>query len=142
MSSFMDMTKIPIRFTYRAVGFSVGQSEFIGANDTAALLAQPYNDFGLGDIPLSSSKYDALKEECIEMVHLPYVMGAISLFHNIPNVPDRPSGLNLTSCVIAQIFGRKITTWDDPAIIKLNKNLETLLPRANFPIKVAMRVQG
>ena len=142
MSSFMDMTKVPIRLTYRAVGSSVDQSEFLGADLFGASSAEPFNDFGSGDIPLSKSKYHVLKQEGIEMVHLPYVLGAISLFHNIPNVPDGPGGLNLTSCVIAQIFGRKITTWDDPAIIKLNENLATLLPRKNFPIKVARRVHG
>ena len=147
MSSFMDMTKVPIRLTYRAVGSSVGQSEFLGttlfgASSAELLSEEPHNDFGSGDIPLSKYYYNALKEKDIEMVHLPYVLGAISLFHNIPNVPDGPGGLNLTSCVIAQIFGRKITTWDDPAIIKLNENLATLLPRKNFPIKVARRVHG
>ena len=142
MSSFMDMTKVPIRLTYRAVGSSVGQSEFLGADLFGASSVEPFNDFGSGDIPMSKSKHHVLKQEGIEMVHLPYVLGAISLFHNIPNVPDGPGGLNLTSCVIAQIFGRKITTWDDPAIIKLNENLATLLPRKNFPIKVARRVHG
>mmetsp|Transcript_38681 Transcript_38681/g.78899 ORF Transcript_38681/g.78899 Transcript_38681/m.78899 type:complete len:472 (-) Transcript_38681:238-1653(-) len=143
MQSFMDRAKLPVRLTYRAVGSSTGQWEFQGVNNTGVGAYVPHNDFGAGDIPISSSKYEAMKDKGIGIVHLPFVLGAISLFHNIPGVPDGPGGLNMTSCLLAKIFKREITYWDDEEIVNNNnENLPNLLPYKNFPIKVARRVLG
>ena len=88
IQSLMDMTKVPVILTYNAVGSSTCQSKLLGMNDTATILALPYNNLGSGDLPLSTLKYYALEEEGIYMVHLPYVLGTVSLFHKIPNVTD------------------------------------------------------
>lgn len=36
MSLFNQRSKVPIRMTYRAVGSSTGQAEFLGVNNTAS----------------------------------------------------------------------------------------------------------
>ena len=137
MQQIMDRTKGAVRLTYRAVGSSTGQAEFIGADNDYT----PYNDFGSGDIPISTEDYNALTTAGVEFVHLPVVLGAISLFHSVPGVSrEDGKGLNLTACVIARIFKRDITTWDDPDVLTLNSGL--VLPSEGYPINVAHRVHG
>jgi len=138
MQNFMDRAKLPLRLTYRAVGSSTGQYEFIGEQNGY----KAYNEFGSGDIPVSTEKYNDLKANDIDMLHLPFVMGAISFFVNIPGVPDGPEGLNLTSCLLSKILKRDIKVWDHDEIVEVNPNLKDMLPKSNYPITVAHRVHG
>jgi ABC-type phosphate transport system substrate-binding protein len=131
MDQFMERIKIPTRLTYRAVGSSTGQKEFIGVDGVSS------NDFGSGDIPFSTAAYINLTSSGVEMVQLPFLLGAISLFHSVPGVGD---GLKLTSCLIAKIFNRQIVYWDDDSIVELNPGMN--LPTKNFPIIVGHRVLG
>merc|ERR1719487_1988647 len=73
------------------------------------------------------------------MVHIPFVMGAISIFHNVPAKELGGKPIDLTGCLLARIFSRKITTWDDPAIKAVNPSLSV---PAGTPIKVVHRVLG
>ena len=133
MSLFEARAKPSVTMTYRAVGSSTGQLEFIGADQSYV----PYNDFGSGDIPLSSSTYEELLDSGAKVMHVPFSLGAMSFFHNVPNVPSQ--GLRLTACVLADIFNREITTWDDAAIADLNPDLSV---PSGQPIKVFHRVFG
>jgi len=133
MSLFEARAKPTVKMTYRAVGSSTGQLEFIGADQGY----EPYNDFGSGDIPIGASDYEALTDAGITVMHVPFSLGAMSFFHNVPNVPS--AGLKLNACVLAQIFNRDITTWDDAAILELNP---TLSVPAGQPILVYHRVFG
>ena len=121
-------SKNPIRMTYRAVGSSTGQAEFIGDG----ILSD--NMFGSGDIPMSQDKYDAFPVE--SFFHLPVVLGAITFFHSAPTGETK---LNLSACTLAKILKREITDWGDQEIMKANPNL--VLP-SSAPITVAHRVKG
>ena len=125
----MDIqTKVPTRMTYRAVGSSTGQAEFIGDGIT------PDNMFGSGDIPISQESYDSLEPDSI--LHLPVLLGAITFFHSVPTGNQK---LNLSPCILARILRRDITDWNDDAIALANPNLS--LPNPS-PITVAHRVKG
>jgi len=128
MDQMNIQSKLPIRMTYRAVGSSTGQAEFIG-NGTLS-----ENMFGSGDIPFNAEKYDAFEDSTI--LHLPVLLGAIAFFHSVPTGEER---LNLSPCILAKIFSRKITDWGDDEIMKANPNLS--LPNPS-PITVAHRVKG
>ena len=77
-------------------------------------------------------------------MHLPVVLGAISLFHSVPNVPqgEGGGGLNLTGCIIARIFKREIKDWLHPDITEINANLRKLAGTSSVPITVARRILG
>jgi len=128
----MDQMKIqakePIRMTYRAVGSSTGQAEFIGDGIVSD------NYFGSGDIPLSNEDWMSFPEGSI--LHLPVVLGAISFFHSVPTGDEK---LNISPCILAKILRRKITDWGDDEIKIANPNLS--LPNPS-PITVAHRVKG
>lgn len=128
MDLFHVRTKLPTKMTYRAVGSSTGQFEFLGDGATS------YNDFGSGDIPISEEDFAKYPENSI--LHLPIALGAISFFHS---VPTGSFSLNLSPCVLAKIFRRQITEWSDDEITALNPNLNL---EAGSPITVAHRVLG
>ena len=110
MDQIMIQSKNPTRLTFRAVGSSTGQLEFIGN------VSHPYNYFGSGEIPLSSAQYANLTNHGVDIVQLPFALGAISVFHSVQT--DYP--INLTACTIAQIFKREITDWTDERILATN----------------------
>lgn len=131
MDLLMARTKVPTRMTYRGVGSSTGQLEFIG--DEGVSPPFPDNDFGSGDIPLSDEDYAKFEQGTI--LHLPIVLGAISFFHSVPTGGEK---LNINPCVLAKIFAREITMWDDDQIKEINPGVD--LP--NLAITVARRVNG
>lgn len=135
MDQIMNHIKIPTRLTYRAVGSSTGAMEFTG---TETDHTKPFNDFGSGDIPLTSAVYKSLSASGIRVLHLPIVASPVSLSHSVPGVA--PGSMRLTSCVLARILTRKIIYWDSPEIAASNPFLTT--PSANYPIIVGHRVLG
>lgn len=141
MGMFMAQSKILTHMTYRAVGSTTGIKEFLGDKD-ASNPDTPLNDFGAGDVPVSNSQYKTLTSKGIDMLHIPFVLGSISFFHNIPNVPEGSSGLNVTGCLLAKIFDTSIRVWDHPDIIKINPHLADMLPSTDYPISVGRRVEG
>lgn len=147
MSRIQEQSHAFTRLTYRAVGSGTGQIEFIGKFDETVTpkpdTPPPANDFGSGDIPLSLEDYEKLQNiNGSTVVHLPFVVSGVSFFHSVPNVPKGKGGLNLTSCLLAQIFSGEILVWDDSEILEQNPNLLEMLPNRNYPIGVAHRVEG
>lgn len=132
MSLFEARTKPRVMMSYRAVGSSTGIYEFLGAENGFT----PYNDFGSGDVPLTAENYADITAEGIEVMHVPFSLGAMSFFHNVPGAVG---GLNMTACLLADIFNRDVTEWDDSEIMDLNPNLDV---PAGEPILVYRRVSG
>jgi len=129
MDTLQKQSKLPLRMTYRGVGSSTGQKEFMG---DASL--NPFNDFGSGDIPFSEENFNKFDPGTI--LHLPVLMGAISFFHS---VPTGDAELKLNPCLLARIFNREITTWTHEDIMAINPGLSLT---ADYPINVARRVLG
>lgn len=127
--------RAPLHLTYRAVGSSTGQAEFVGSADNDY---QSYNHFGAGDIPMSGENYGLLTAGK-EMVHLPFALGAIGIFHNVPASVRGNTDIKLTACLLARIFDGDITSWDDPDIKALNSDLN---PPAGQMITVGHRTHG
>ena len=44
------------------------------------------NDFGCAELALSTKDYETFGDTGV--VHIPFVLGAISIFHSVPNVPN------------------------------------------------------
>ena len=127
-------SKLPITMTYRGVGSGVGQNEFVG--DPASGY-KSYNHFGSGDIPMPTALYNTLRNNNREMLHVPFVLGAIGVFHNVPEAELGGAPIDLDACMLAKIFTRQITTWDHPDIKALNPKMT-----AKGEIKVHRRADG
>ena len=89
--------RFPVHATYRAVGSSTGQKEFLGASNGNKAL----NHFGAGDIPMSADRYNAVVAASRTMVHVPFALGGIGVFHS---APVGGASVHLTACVLAKIF--------------------------------------
>jgi phosphate transport system substrate-binding protein len=104
---------------YNSVGSGTGEKD----------IAQGLVDFGASDAPLSV--YSNVPGN---LVQLPWALTATGLSFHLHGV----SRLHLTGHVIAAIYVGQIKNWNDPAIHKLNPNLN--LP--NLPITVFHRSDG
>ena len=92
--------------TYAAVGSGTGIAQI-----TARTV-----DFGASDAPLTPAQAAA----CNRCIQIPWALGAAGISYNLPGVRN----LHLTGPVIASIYLGKITTWNAPAIAKLNKGVK------------------
>ena len=123
----------PTHVTYRAVGSGAGQSDF----QTVLASGRPSVDYACGDIPLSTAAVaEVTQNQLTEVLHIPFALGSISVFHNIPGVPE----LKLRACTIAKIFSGAITTWDH-ADVKADIGATTA-DLTGKPIKYAVRKGG
>lgn len=140
METMEARTLKDIRLTYRAVGSSTGQREFTQTEDNSAVWTAGLTDFGAGDIPMSSSRYAGITGASREMIHVPFCLGAIGVFHSVPagEVGDS-KGLKLSPCVLAKIMQGDITTWDHADIKAENPSLNV---PAGTQIKVGHRTLG
>jgi phosphate transport system substrate-binding protein len=101
----------------------------VGSSAGIAAITGKTVDFGASDAPLTASQ--ASKCGCDEVA---WALSATGPAYNVPGVPT----LNLSGPVLAEIYLGKITTWNDPAIAKLNKGVK--LP--NLKISPVYRSDG
>lgn len=84
MDQLVSKTKPQIAATYRSIGSGNGMADFYGlpANNGAL----PRTAFGCGDVPMSVGLFDNMTAAGKPMLHIPYLVGAVSFFHNVPGV--------------------------------------------------------
>lgn len=110
-----------LEVNYQSIGSSGGIEQF--SNGTV--------DFGSTDAPMSDEAMAALDSETL---HIATVGGSVVAAYNVDGVDQ----LNVTGEVLAEIFLGNITSWDDPALVELNPDVE--LPSEN--IQVVHRSDG
>ena len=99
-----------VRINYQSIGSGGGIRQVL--NGTV--------DFGASDGPMTDEQ---LKEAKTQILHIPTVLGADVPAYNIPGVTGE---IKFTPDVLANIFLGKITSWNDPALVKAN-------PDVHFP---------
>jgi phosphate transport system substrate-binding protein len=100
-SDFQHRTGISV--TYGAVGSGAGIQD----------ISSRTVDFGASDAPLTPSQAGA----CHGCVQIPWALTATAIGYHLNGV----SGLHLSGPVLAKIYLGQITTWNNPAIQRLNK---------------------
>lgn len=93
-----------------------------GAGRTA--YAQGTVDFAVSDVPYQDS--DSSKPAAGSYLYVPLTGGPVAIAFNVAGVKN----LRLTPKVLSGIFKGTITTWADPAIVKLNKKSKAKLTAA------------
>lgn len=78
--------------------------------------------FGCSDAPMKKTELEAATTAGGEVIHIPLAIGAVAVVFNLNDVKE----LKLTGDIVASIYLRKITKWNDPAIAALNPG--TVLP--------------
>jgi phosphate transport system substrate-binding protein len=105
----------------------------IGSGGGIRQLSEQTVDFGASDSPMSDA--DMAKAKGGPVLHFPTVLGADVITYNIPGVNK---SLNLTGDVVADLFLGKITKWNDPRIVAMNRGVA--LPNAD--VLVVHRTDG
>lgn len=90
----------------------------VGSGAGIAQLQAGTVDFAGSDPPLAPADKALLKKGPV--TQLPMALGAITVSYNLSGVK---AGLKLDGATIADIFLKKITKWNDPAIAKLNPGI-------------------
>jgi phosphate transport system substrate-binding protein len=111
-----------------AVGSAYGievQYSPIGSGGGIAAITSRTVDFGTSDAPLSSDQFSA----CHGCVQIPWALGATAVMYSEPSVKNL---LHMDGLTLAKIFMGQITTWNDPAIKKLNPGVS--LPSTKITI--------
>lgn len=103
-----------------------------GSAESARNILAGSGDLGGGDAPIPEAQLRAAGKPILE---LPAVLIGIVIIYELPDVKGE---LKLTGPVVASIFLGKIKTWNDPAITKLNPEMN--LP--DLPIQVLHRNDG
>ena len=103
--------------TLKGQGVTVNY-DAVGSGAGVAQLQAGTVDFAGSDPPLAAADKALLKKGPV--TQLPMALGAITVSYNLSGVK---SGLKLDGPTIADIFLKKITKWNDPAIAKLNPGI-------------------
>jgi phosphate transport system substrate-binding protein len=112
---------IGIQLNYQSVGSGAGQTQ--ARNRTV--------DFGASDAPVAAA---ALAEH--KLLQFPTVMGSLVAIVNVPGVADNQ--MKMTGELLAEIYMGRITKWNDPRLVELNRDLK--LP--NLAIAPVYRADG
>jgi phosphate transport system substrate-binding protein len=83
-------------------------------------------EFGCSDAPMTKKEVDAAQAAGGAVVHIPVTVGAVAVVFNVAGVSD----LKLTGEVLADIYLKKITKWNDPRLAALNPGVP--LPAADI----------
>ncbi|WP_291383684.1 phosphate ABC transporter substrate-binding protein PstS [Demequina sp.] len=98
---------------YDPVGSGGGRTQFLdGATSFAG-----------SDSLMDEEEYALAVDRCDSdagAIHLPMYISPIAVIFNLPGI----SSINMTADVIAQIFDGKITSWNDPALVDINPDVE------------------
>ena len=115
-----------VKINYNPIGSGGGISQI-----TAGTV-----DFGASDGIMTDAQQAKAEAAFGPILHIPMTMGAVAIIYNVTGVGNET--LKFTGDVLANIFLKKITRWNDPAITALNPGLT--LPDA--PITVVHRSDG
>ena len=105
---------------YDPSGSGAGRTQFIAGGV----------DYAGSDSAMKADELAKAKDKCAsDIVEVPVYVSPIAVVYNLPGVTD----LQLTPALVAQIFNKKITKWNDPAIAAVNAG-KTLPDTAIAPV--------
>lgn len=87
-------------------------------------------DFAGSDAIMSDDEYELSQQICGPdgAFHVPAYISPIALAFNLPGIDH----VKMDATTIAQVFAGEITTWDDPAIVEQNPDIE--LPETEITV--------
>jgi phosphate transport system substrate-binding protein len=94
-----------------------------GSGPGVTAIEQDTANFGQSEVPMTAAQLAASKGPVLQV---PVDLGGVAISYHVSGV----SGLKLNGPVLAQIYLRQITNWNDPAIAALNPGVN--LPNENI----------
>jgi phosphate transport system substrate-binding protein len=90
----------------------------VGSGAGIAAITNGTVDFGASDAIMTDAQIAQAQANYGPILAIPTTMGAVAIVYTLPN--NNNYQLKLTGPVLADIYLKKITYWDDPAIADLN----------------------
>ncbi len=115
-----------VKINYQPVGSGAGINQIIEGTV----------DFGASDGIMTEEQVARAEAAHGPVLHIPMTSGAVAIIYNVTGIG--PGQLRLTPDVLADIYLKKITKWNDPVIAAINPGIS--LP--NLPIAVVHRSDG
>jgi phosphate transport system substrate-binding protein len=100
-----------VKVNYQAIGSGGGIQQI-----TAGTV-----DFGASDGIMTDEQIKAAEAKGGPILHIPMTSGAVAIIYNVPGISS--GQIKLTGDVLAQIYLKTITKWNDPRITALNAGL-------------------
>ena len=109
-------------------GTKKAEIDYVATGSGAGItnVTQKNIDFGCSDAPMNAKELEAAKAAGGEVLHVPVAIGAVAVVYNLDGVKD----LKLSGEVLAEIYLRKVTKWNDPKVAALNPGVA--LPAADI----------
>jgi phosphate transport system substrate-binding protein len=114
-----------VQINYQAVGSGAGINQIIAGTV----------DFGASDAIMTADQQTKAEAAGGPILHIPTTDGAVAIIYNVVGVTGQ---IKLTGDVLANIYLKKITNWNDPSITALNPGVNF----PNAPITVVHRSDG
>lgn len=102
MDKLEERAATPVRMTYRSIGSGDGARDWNDASNEGSFASTDYG--------LKPADFTAAHASGTGFLQIPFQLGAVSFFHNIPGV--KTGELKLSPCTVAKIWTNQITTWD------------------------------
>jgi phosphate transport system substrate-binding protein len=109
-----------VKINYQAIGSGAGIAQI-----TAGTV-----DFGASDGIMTADQQAKAEAAHGPILHIPMTSGSVAVIYNLTGIGTEQ--LKLTGDVLANIYLKKITRWNDPAITALNKGLN--LPDSSIAV--------
>jgi phosphate transport system substrate-binding protein len=106
-----------------------------GGGSTKGISGASAGMIGIGASDAYLSSGDLVKNPAL--LNVPLAISAQQVNYNVPGLPPG-TNLHLDGQVLAQMYDGTITTWDNPAIVKLNPHV----PLSSTPVKPLHRSDG
>ncbi len=110
-----------VQINYQSIGSGGGIQKFMSKEF----------EFGCSDAPLNAEQLEKAKKSGGNVLHIPLVLGAVVAAYNLSEVEET---VQLSGPVLADIFMRKITKWDDDRIKAINPKSADKLPAKNIVV--------
>jgi phosphate transport system substrate-binding protein len=119
IGEFVNGVQPGVAINYQGIGSGGGIQQF----------TQMTVDFGASDAPMKDEEIAAAEEASgAKVLHIPTVLGAVAVAYSLPDV----EGLQLDQETLAGIFLGTVTSWNDPALVALNPDIQ--LPSATIGV--------
>jgi phosphate transport system substrate-binding protein len=115
-----------VKINYQAIGSGAGITQ----------ITEGTVDFGASDGIMTTEQIAKAEAAHGPILHIPMTSGAVAIVYNLPGI--QTGDIKLTGDVLANVYLKKITKWNDPQITALN-------PGVNLPdaaIAVVHRSDG
>jgi phosphate transport system substrate-binding protein len=105
---------------YNVTGVQVSYNG-VGSGAGIAAITAGTVDFAGSDAIMTDEQQAAAENVSGKILHIPMTSGAIAVIFNVPGFNS--TDIKLTGDVLAGIYAKNITSWDDPEIVALNPAL-------------------